>query len=559
MSPNEWLQKPLGDVCEFIRGITFKPSDIRRSPSDGTIACLRTKNIQSQIDLSDLLYVPLEFVGNSKQLIKPGDILISSANSSDRVGKCCFIGQLPYEATLGGFITAARADRETIIPRYLYYWLNSPPTQERLRRIARKTTSIANLPFKDVKRLPIPLPPLPEQQRIADILDAADEARRLRMDADSEMEKLIPALFYEMFGDPATNPKGWKRVSLVPECADDDNVKCGPFGTQLSRAEFRSTGVPLWGIKHVNTGFRLKTVEFISDHKAATLNAYSILPGDIVMTRKGTVGKCAVYPLNLPKGIMHSDLLRLRPNEQKCNAEFLSTQLVVSKDVERQISQVSHGAVMAGINVTRLKQLKLHLPPLPLQQSFASSAAKIRTLQDQQAESAKYLDALFTSLLHRAFMGELTSGIIQNLETSDTINVRFEQSLSDSMSILADDREFLQNDGVDIDNPYPVHVMDEKVVAELDAAFKRRIIWGKLSDTQRLIWDVCTKLFQPFIVGAVRDRLKYVHKEEHNFEHIRAALELLVTLGMLVKVAAEDIELWRLPDPELDSEVEVEV
>jgi type I restriction enzyme S subunit len=134
---------------------------------------------------------------------------------------------------------------------------------------------------------------------------------------------------------------------------------------------------------------------------------YSIEPGDIVMTRKGTVGNCAVYPATLPLGIMHSDLLRLRVNRETCEPIFLAHQLHYSRDVEGQLALISGGAVMPGINVTRLKSLEVLLPPIALQREFARRVTAVETLKTAQRASLAELDALFATLQHRAFLGEL--------------------------------------------------------------------------------------------------------------------------------------------------------
>jgi len=125
------------------------------------------------------------------------------------------------------------------------------------------------------------------------------------------------------------------------------------------------------------------------------------------MTRKGTVGNCAVYPASFALGIMHSDLLRLRVSLQRCDQEFVSHQLRYSRDVERQLTLISGGAVMPGINVTRLKSLEVLLPPLAFQSEFARRLACVENLRVVLSASLSKMDALFDSLQHRAFEGEL--------------------------------------------------------------------------------------------------------------------------------------------------------
>jgi type I restriction enzyme, S subunit len=268
-------------------------------------------------------------------------------------------------------------------------------------------TTRGKLTKAGASKIEIPLPPLPEQKRIADILDHADALRAKRHAALAELDTLSQSLFLDMFGDPASNTSGWDRISLIHACDSKDDIKCGPFGTQLGRHEFRNDGVPLWGIKHVNRFFKLPTHEFLDQATADRLSQYSIENGDIVMTRKGTVGNCAVYPETLPKGIMHSDLLRIRVDQDRCDPVFLSHQLHHSRDVETQLALISGGAIMAGVNVTKLKELEVLLPPVPLQREFAQRITAAEELKTAHRNSLAELDSLFASLQHRVFLGEL--------------------------------------------------------------------------------------------------------------------------------------------------------
>ena len=126
-----------------------------------------------------------------------------------------------------------------------------------------------------------------------------------------------------------------------------------------------------------------------------------------MVTRKATVGNCSVYPGTFEPGIMHSDLLRIRVSKTSCTPDFLSFALAFSAEVKQQVDSVSAGAITRGINVSMLKGISIHLPPLELQKEFAQRVAEVRELEAGQAASRRRLDELFQSLLHRAFAGEL--------------------------------------------------------------------------------------------------------------------------------------------------------
>ena len=214
--------------------------------------------------------------------------------------------------------------------------------------------------------------------------------------------------------------RDWNRVPLSAVCSSENDIKCGPFGTQLNKGEFREAGVPLWGIKQVNANFTIPTKEFLEEHTAKRLQQYDLKTDDIVMTRKGTVGNCAVYPKSFEPGIMHSDLLRLRVNPERCEPSFLVYQLHHSPDVDRQLSLISGGAIMPGINVGRLKQLEVVLPPLSEQRRIAEVLDKAEVLRAKRRAALAQLDSLTQSLFLDLFGGNLDSPAIDTKPTRST-------------------------------------------------------------------------------------------------------------------------------------------
>ncbi|TOP06586.1 type I restriction endonuclease subunit S, partial [Vibrio parahaemolyticus] len=101
--PMGWCKANLENVCELIRGVSFSSSDKSLEPGSGLIACLRTANVQQEVEWGNLWYIPEGFVKREEQLIKKEDILISNANSYELVGKVSRINHLPHKATLGAF------------------------------------------------------------------------------------------------------------------------------------------------------------------------------------------------------------------------------------------------------------------------------------------------------------------------------------------------------------------------------------------------------------------------------------------------------------------------
>jgi type I restriction enzyme S subunit len=168
---SSWRTTTLGEEAKIVRGITFPASAKGRNPGKGLLPCLRTANIQNEVDWDDLLYVPEEYVRNDDQYVQKFDLLISMANSRELVGKVALVGRNDITCTLGGFIAAIRCG-SGIDPKYLKAILRVPSAREKLIDSSTQTTNIANISLGRLRPFVLNLPPLAEQQ---DIVAKVDE------------------------------------------------------------------------------------------------------------------------------------------------------------------------------------------------------------------------------------------------------------------------------------------------------------------------------------------------------------------------------------------------
>ena len=249
----------------------------------------------------------------------------------------------------------------------------------------------------------IEIPPLEVQLQVVAVLDKMDELIALRKEQLAKLDELVKSRFIELFGDLASPECKWKVEKLVDACVDPDDIKCGPFGTQLNKDEYQSDGVAVWEIPQINSRFSTIPTHYLSENKAKQLEAYSIKPGDIAMSRKGNVGKCAVFPSDFEAGIIHSDVLRIRVDSRCALPVFMMHQLHYSGAVQHQIELVSSGAIMAGINVTKLKQILVHIPPLKLQEQFAAFVEQTDKSKLAIQQSLDKLETLKKSLMQEYF------------------------------------------------------------------------------------------------------------------------------------------------------------
>ena len=394
----------LGDVATFVRGITFKPDDVVPVDSAGSVACMRTKNVQAELDLSDVWGIPEGFVKRGDQYLEPGDLLVSTANSWNLVGKCCWVPGLPWRSTFGGFISVLRGDKSRIESRYLYHWFSSSRIQATIRSFGQKTTNISNLNIDRCLRLPIPLPPLPEQRRIAAILDKADALRAKRRAALAQLDTLTQSIFLDMFGDPVTNPKGWPQVPI-----GDHASKIGSGATPRGGEEsYKATGITLIRSMNVRDGSFLRDgLAFIDDEQAAQLEGVVVEADDVLLNITGaSVARVCRAPADVLPARVNQHVAIIRPTAT-FNSHFLEQCLVSPSVKERLLKIARAGATREAITKSAIEQFRIIRPPRELQDRFTARVVASEGTYRRMRASLRDLDALFASLQHRAFRGEL--------------------------------------------------------------------------------------------------------------------------------------------------------
>ncbi|YBQ79398.1 restriction endonuclease subunit S [Escherichia coli] len=369
-----WPMVKLGDILSIIRGVTFKPNDQVEPLSEGSTIVMRTKNVQrSGLDISDLIAIPDSFIKRDEQYLRSEDMLISSANSWELVGKISFIDKLPAKSTAGGFISIIRAKKEKVIPKYLYYWLTLEHTQVKIRNCGQKTTNISNLNLERFKELFIPLPSLNNQRRIVAILDKAANIRQKREQAIKLSDDFLRATFLEMFGDPVKNPKGWQRMKFS---------EVGTLDRGKSKHRPRNAPELLGGIHPlIQTGDVANSGGYITEY----FSTYSDIGlAQSKMWKKGTL--CITIAANIAKtGILTFDacfpdsVVGFQPN-QHVEVEFIQHWLGF---LQKQLEETAPEVAQKNINLAILRDLDVIIPDKALQMKFKGVVKKVRELKEK--------------------------------------------------------------------------------------------------------------------------------------------------------------------------------
>lgn len=390
----------LGACCDIISGATPSTSEPRFW--DGDIEWATPRDL-SELDGKYIARTSrritqdgLESCAASR--LPPNSVLFSSRAPIGHVAI-----NLVAMATNQGFKSFV-PKRGELDPNFLYHWLRA--RRSFLESLGNGAT------FKEVSkavvsRIEIDLPLLPEQRRIADILDKADAIRRKRKEAIALTEELLRSAFLEMVGPAAPDYKGWEVRSIESLASDTPNsMRTGPFGSDLLHSEFVDEGIAVLGIDNaVQNRFAWGERRFITEPKYEKLRRYTVLPGDVIVTIMGTTGRSAVVPADIPTAITTKHLATITLDRREAEPEFVSQALFRHPEVLRQVAGANRGAIMSGLNLGLIKALRIPVPPLQRQHEFADVSARIRHLSARMTAHA-HEDALFGCLVAQAFNGQ---------------------------------------------------------------------------------------------------------------------------------------------------------
>jgi type I restriction enzyme S subunit len=255
--------------------------------------------------------------------------------------------------------------------------------------------------YKFLKEAVIPVPPLAEQIRIAAILDKADSLRRKNQQAIQLADQFLRAVFLDMFGDPVTNPKGWE----VKKLKEISHIQIGPFGTQLHKEDYIEGGIPLINPTHIVNGKIVSNMNYtIPSNKHAELDEYHLKAGDIIMGRRGEMGRCAVVTEQENGWLCGTGSLFIRTHNAEIFAEYLCT-LLSGKTIKSYLEAESQGATMSNLNKTIVGNINI---PVPSENALKKySIIQENTMKNINKMGCFSGELLFNSLSQKAFAGEL--------------------------------------------------------------------------------------------------------------------------------------------------------
>jgi type I restriction enzyme S subunit len=396
-----YKSRPISSFCKTGSGGTPSRSKLARYYS-GTIPWVKSGELAGKvISQTEEHITEVAVAESSAKIVQPGAILVAMYGAT--VGRVALLG---ITAATNQAVCHIVPDQSVCHVGYLFHCLRSKLQEFLSKRVGGAQPNISQAIIRDTN---VPIPPLPEQKRIAAILDKADALREKRRQTIAKLETLPQSIFIDMFGDPISNPRRWET------CLLGDAVETIDSGWSPVCLDRPANSIDEWGVLKLGA---VTTCEYKESENKALPNDLSPKPelevkeGDLLFSRKNTydlVAACALV-LSTRPNLMLSDLIfRLRlKKDGGINPEYLWC-LLTSPNKRRQVQSLASGSAgsMPNISKARLRTLSIAMPPIELQEKFSLQLRKIYDLKLLLLNTSSRSDDLFKSLQQRAFNGGL--------------------------------------------------------------------------------------------------------------------------------------------------------
>jgi type I restriction enzyme S subunit len=330
---------------------------------DGTIQ-VRMNNVTTDgnLDWTSFIRVPTSQKHLDKYQLQQGDVLFNNTNSPELVGKTTAFDSHTEPVVFSNHFIRLRVDETKLDPWYLARWLTKQWQLKVFERLCTRWVNQASVRKDDLLALEVPLPPLPEQQRIAEVLSKADRLRRLRCTARELSDTYLQSVFLEMFGDPVSNPREWEIKEVGSQ------IRSIRYGTG-SPPLYQEEGIPFIRATNIKGGtIQTEGLVHISKDAAKEIAKCKVSAGDLILVRSGVnTGDCALIPPEYDGAYAAYDLIIEVSYPQNYYYNF-----IINSGYGKSIIQpLSRRTGQPHINAEQVKSLQFPSPPTSLQKEFA--------------------------------------------------------------------------------------------------------------------------------------------------------------------------------------------
>lgn len=382
-----WEYKKLGEVCDVINGYAFKSS---KYTSQGT-RIIRITNVQKGyvVDNNPKFYSDEDFKDLFQYSLFEGDLVMSLTGNVGRVG---ILQKNMLPAALNQRVACLRVKSEKMQLNYLFHLLNSNLFENAAIQSARGIAQL-NMSTEWLKNYIIPLPPLSTQLAIVSELDKINELIRLKKEQLKDFDNLAQSLFYEIFGDPVENEKGWevKKLGEIGEFKNGLNFSKDENGYSikfLGVSDFQNKkSIASGQLAHISLSERVQ-------------EDYLLKTGDIVFVRsngnKELIGRSVKMYITEPT-TYSGFCIRCRITDEKVDKDYIAI-LLKTPIIRQFMTNSGRGCNISNLNQKVLNSIPTILPPLPLQRLFAQ---RIEQIEQERSEVQKSIQDLETLLASR--------------------------------------------------------------------------------------------------------------------------------------------------------------
>ena len=392
----------LGEIADLQAGVGF-PVDLQGRPS-GDYPVVKVGDIsrvsrsgEAVVNTTDHYVDEGDLARLKTRPISPGSVLFAKIGEAIRHNHRVIAGC----ALLVDNNAMAAIPTNSVESRYLFHYLRSVDFYG-----LTSATTVPALRKSELERLPVPLPSLPEQRRIAEILDKADALRTKRRAALVHLDTLTKSTFLDMFGDPVTNPMGWARQSLLTLLETAEVFIDGDWVE--SKDQDPEGDVRLIQLADVGDGIYLdKSSRFLTRDTARRLRCTPLQVGDILVARMpAPLGRACLFPGDTREAVTVVDICVIRPGAAGPHPTWLMC-CINTTGFRSLIAREATGTTRSRISRGNLSRLPIIAPPLALQQEFAHRLEAVTRLRESSAIAETQCGSLFASLQHFAFQGGL--------------------------------------------------------------------------------------------------------------------------------------------------------
>ena len=392
-----WEIKTIADVCTFIKN----GANIKQERGAGGVPITRIETLSGGVFNRDRLgYANLETPDKYlSYVLEYGDLLFSHINSKTYIGRTVvYVPENDEQIIHGMNLLRLKLDFDLISPFFFQYYTRTDKFKAQVANRRKDAVNQSSITTTDIKTISLPVPPIAEQEKIVAELDCLSEIIEKKKQQLKELDALAQSIFYEMFGDPVENDKGWEVKKLGEVCDVRDGTHDSP--KYLEHSEYL-----LVTSKNITSDgdIDFTTANYISKEDYDAINKRSYVDfGDIIMAMIGTIGKPIIVKETSRKFcIKNVALIKFEESTSVTNTYIQA--LLSNNSYASYIQGNNKGGTQKFIALGTIRKLLTPIPPLTLQQEFASKIESIEKQKELIAQSIKETETLFNSRMDYYF------------------------------------------------------------------------------------------------------------------------------------------------------------